>query len=183
MTAYDAVVLAGGRARRLGGVDKPGLVVGGRALLDRVLDAVADAASTVVVGPARPTTRPVRWALEEPPGGGPAAALAAGLPLGRAPWVAVLAADLPLLRAGDVQLLRERAAGGDGAVLLDGDGRPQWLAGVWRRSALSRLELAPGGSVGRALASLAPAGVSTAAAPVWLDCDTPADVVRAEGLL
>ncbi|MYS16776.1 NTP transferase domain-containing protein, partial [Streptomyces sp. SID4982] len=32
---YDAVVLAGGGARRLGGADKPGVQVGGRALLDR----------------------------------------------------------------------------------------------------------------------------------------------------
>ncbi|MGW4109093.1 NTP transferase domain-containing protein, partial [Streptomyces sp. NPDC004976] len=36
---YDAVVLAGGAARRLGGADKPGVRVGGRALLDRVLAA------------------------------------------------------------------------------------------------------------------------------------------------
>ena len=41
--AYDAVVLAGGAARRLGGADKPGVRVGGRALLDRVLTACADA--------------------------------------------------------------------------------------------------------------------------------------------
>ncbi|WP_198601894.1 NTP transferase domain-containing protein, partial [Streptomyces sp. MH60] len=38
---YDAVVLAGGAARRLGGADKPGLRVGARALLDRVLAACA----------------------------------------------------------------------------------------------------------------------------------------------
>ncbi|NEC15321.1 NTP transferase domain-containing protein, partial [Streptomyces sp. SID8014] len=41
--AFDAVVLAGGGARRLGGVDKPGLRVGGRALVDRVLAACAAA--------------------------------------------------------------------------------------------------------------------------------------------
>jgi ATP-binding cassette subfamily F protein uup len=33
---FDAIVLAGGAARRLGGADKPGLIVGGRTLLDRV---------------------------------------------------------------------------------------------------------------------------------------------------
>ncbi|MEV6939475.1 NTP transferase domain-containing protein, partial [Streptomyces sp. NPDC051132] len=76
---YDAVVLAGGAARRLGGADKPGVRVGGRALLDRVLAACADARTTVVVATPRPTVRPVRWAREEPPGGGPVAALAAGL--------------------------------------------------------------------------------------------------------
>ncbi|MFF1746700.1 NTP transferase domain-containing protein, partial [Streptomyces mirabilis] len=56
---YDAVVLAGGAARRLGGADKPGLRVGGRPLLDRVLAACATAATTVVVAAPRETARPV----------------------------------------------------------------------------------------------------------------------------
>ncbi|HMA46864.1 MAG TPA: NTP transferase domain-containing protein, partial [Frankiaceae bacterium] len=129
---YDAVVLAGGRARRLGGADKPALEVGGRPLLDRVLGAVADAARLVVVGPCRPTARAVRWAREEPPGGGPAAALAAGLPLVTAEVVAVLAADLPFLSAELVAALRRSAAGADGALLVDPGGRDQVLAGVWR---------------------------------------------------
>ncbi|MFE9042808.1 DUF6457 domain-containing protein [Streptomyces sp. NPDC007818] len=77
-TAYDAVVLAGGAARRLGGVDKPGVRVGGRALLDRVLAACAGAGRTVVVGDPRPTVRPVRWTREQPSGTGPVAALDAG---------------------------------------------------------------------------------------------------------
>ncbi|WP_165840672.1 NTP transferase domain-containing protein, partial [Streptomyces scopuliridis] len=62
MTAYDAIVLAGGAAKRLGGADKPGVRVGGRSLLDRVLAACEGAARTVVVGGRRPTARPVRWA-------------------------------------------------------------------------------------------------------------------------
>ncbi|MEU2654288.1 DUF6457 domain-containing protein [Streptomyces sp. NPDC007325] len=77
-TAFDAVVLAGGAARRLGGVDKPGVRVGGRALLDRVLAACAGAGRTVVVGDPRPTVRPVRWTREQPAGTGPVAALDAG---------------------------------------------------------------------------------------------------------
>src|SRR3954451_21606618 len=89
---YDAVVLAGGSGRRLGGVDKPALRVGSTSLLDRVLGAVPDASSVVVVGPSRATSRPVTWVREDPPGGGPVAALAAGLPLMTAPFVAVLAA-------------------------------------------------------------------------------------------
>ncbi|MFF2775034.1 DUF6457 domain-containing protein [Streptomyces sp. NPDC058052] len=77
-TAYDAVVLAGGAARRLGGVDKPAVRVGGRALLDRVLAACAGARLTVVVGDPRPTVRPVRWTREQRAGTGPVAALDAG---------------------------------------------------------------------------------------------------------
>src|SRR3954451_22611863 len=97
---YDAVVHPGGRGGPLGGVDKPALRVGSTSLLDRVLAAVRDASSVVVVGPLRATELPVAWVREEPPGGGPVAALAAGLPLVTAPLVAVLAADLPFLDAG-----------------------------------------------------------------------------------
>ncbi|MFB7377255.1 NTP transferase domain-containing protein, partial [Kitasatospora purpeofusca] len=58
MTPYDVIVPAGGAARRLGGADKPALTVGETTLLDRVLAACAGAGTTVVVGPARPATRP-----------------------------------------------------------------------------------------------------------------------------
>lgn len=110
---YDAVVLAGGAARRLGGQDKPGVRVGGRTLLDRVLAACADATRTVVVAGPRPTARPVEWAREDPPGGGPLAALDAGLRHTAAPYVLVLSADLPFLEEKTVRRLLDtlRAAG------------------------------------------------------------------------
>jgi molybdopterin-guanine dinucleotide biosynthesis protein A len=183
---YDAVVLAGGAARRLGGVDKPALEVAGTRLLDRVLAAVDDAAQVVVVGPERPTARAVRWTREQPAGGGPAAALGAGLRLVCADTVVVLAADLPLLDADVVRALRVAAAGHDGAVLVDDAGHEQVLAGCWvtasLRSAAARAGELAGASVVRLLAGLDRALVQPAA-PVWLDCDTPDDVRRAEELL
>ncbi|MFF4555199.1 NTP transferase domain-containing protein [Streptomyces sp. NPDC001422] len=115
--AYDAVVLAGGSARRLGGADKPGVRVGGRALLDRVLAACADAAVTVVVAEPRATARPVRWAREDPPGGGPVAALDAGLRHTTAPYVVVLSADLPFLDEKTVRRLLDALAGADAATV------------------------------------------------------------------
>ncbi|WP_026252745.1 NTP transferase domain-containing protein [Streptomyces sp. PsTaAH-124] len=132
--------MAGGAARRLGGVDKPGVRVGGRALLDRVLDACADATVTVVVADPRPTARPVRWAREEPPGGGPLAALAAGLSRTTADLVVVLSADLPFLRPDTVRRLLAalRAGRADGALLTDADGRDQPLVAAYRASALRR---------------------------------------------
>ncbi|WUD74354.1 molybdenum cofactor guanylyltransferase [Streptomyces sp. NBC_00510] len=136
---YDAVVLAGGAARRLGGADKPGLAVAGRALIDRVLDACAGAATTVVVGPRRPTVRPVAWAREEPPGGGPLPALSAGLREVTADVVLVLAADLPFLSRTTVGALLAALRGGqgeDGVVLTDPDGRDQTLAAAYRTEAL-----------------------------------------------
>ena len=138
--AYDAVVLAGGAARRLGGADKPGVRVGGRALLDRVLAACADARTTVVVADERPTARTVLWAREDPPGGGPLAALGAGLHRTTAEDVVVLSADLPFLAADTVRhlLTALRASGADGALLTDADGRDQPLVAAYRASALHR---------------------------------------------
>ncbi|CAM5575791.1 Molybdenum cofactor guanylyltransferase [Streptomyces alboniger] len=138
--AYDVVVLAGGGAARLGGADKPGVRVGGRALLDRVLSACSGAGTTVVVAEPRPTYRPVVWAREEPPGGGPLAALDAGLRCTAAEYVVVLSADLPFLGERTVRqllaALREGEA--DGAVLVDADGREQPLVAAYRSGSLRR---------------------------------------------
>ena len=111
--AFDAVVLAGGRGTRLGGTDKPGLIVGGQTLLGAVVSAVTSAGADriVVVGPerqpgdlARARGR-VRYAREDPPGRGPVAALACGLDQVSAPLVVLLAADLPFLRPAHVTRL------------------------------------------------------------------------------
>jgi molybdopterin-guanine dinucleotide biosynthesis protein A len=140
---FDAVVLAGGLARRLDGADKPALEIGGVTLLDRVLRACAGAREIVCVGPRRDTRRPVRWTREDPPGSGPVAALAAGLaaaaadPGEAARYVVVLAADLPFLDAEIVHSLWTAAVGHDGAVLVDGQGRDQWLAACHGRDRLA----------------------------------------------
>ena len=180
--SYDAVVLAGGAARRLGGVDKPALVVGAVSMLDRVLAAVADAALTVVVGPERPTARPVAWVREDPPGGGPVAALAAALPSVLSATVAVLAADLPFLDGAAVAQLRAAVGGAAGALLVDGDGRDQLLVGVWRTAALrAAMPAEPAGArLGTVLGRLSVVRVVPDGQP-WFDCDTEADLTTARG--
>ncbi|MFK8912770.1 molybdenum cofactor guanylyltransferase, partial [Streptomyces sp. YS-3] len=139
-TPYDAIVLAGGAARRLGGADKPGVLVGGRALLDRVLAACAGAGTTVVVGEPRTTTRPVRWTREEPAGGGPLAALDAGLRQTTAPLVLALSADLPFLGAPTVTALLDAlvAGGHEGVLCVDDGGREQPLVAAYRAEPLRR---------------------------------------------
>ncbi|MGD3105366.1 NTP transferase domain-containing protein [Streptomyces sp. YGL11-2] len=191
-TVHDAIVLAGGAARRLGGADKPALSVGGRPLLDRVLAACPDAAVTVVVGPGRPTVRAVVHALEDPPGGGPLAALDAGLRHTTAPTVLVLSADLPFLTAATVRdLLRAATAHGaaprDGALLCDAEGRDQPLvaaygaAPVRRRLDLLRAEhgTLAGLPVRRLTSALALARVQDATSTASFDCDTWEDISAA----
>ncbi|MEU0664644.1 NTP transferase domain-containing protein [Streptomyces lavendulocolor] len=140
MTPFDVVVLAGGAARRLGGVDKPGVSIGGRTLLDRVLGACPDAGRAVVVGGRRATARPVVWAREEPPGGGPLAALAAGVRHVEADTVVVLGGDLPFLRDGGVRQLADALTAGDaeGVLSVDADGRDQPLVAAYRTEPLRR---------------------------------------------
>ncbi|MGW2589217.1 NTP transferase domain-containing protein [Streptomyces sp. NPDC001515] len=188
MTAFDAIVLAGGAAKRLGGADKPGVRVGGRALLDRVLGACAGAGTTVVVGDRRPTGRTVIWTREEPRGGGPLAALGAGVRHTTAERVLVLSADLPFLGPDTVRALVEAAgrAEAEGAVCADADGRDQPLVAVYRAEPLRR-ELAlvateHGGLAGLPLRLLTRELrlVRVAAAPLAsFDCDTWEDIASA----
>lgn len=187
-TGFAAVVLAGGRARRLGGVDKVLLPVSGRSLLDRTLDAVAGARPVVVVGPRRDVDAPVRWTREDPPGSGPLAGVCAGLlqiPQDTA-LLAVLAADHPHLTSATVDRLRAavvaapRAAG---AVLVDEAGRRQWLLGVWRPERLRAAmpEQVRDRPVRALLAGLDPVVVDACGAESS-DVDTPDDLDRAREL-
>jgi len=81
--AFDAIVLAGGRGSRLvdvvEGTVKPEVLVGGIALVDYALAAVAGARRVVLVAPPQVARPGVVTVLEDPPDGGPVAGLAAGL--------------------------------------------------------------------------------------------------------
>lgn len=188
-------MLAGGAARRLGGVLKPALPLGGRPLVTRVLDAAAAASLRVVVGPpALASLLPagVRLVQERPPGGGPVAGLAAGVRLvpPGVRRVAVLSADLPFLTPAVLAELEAALAdGGDVAVLLDDSDRPQWLCSMWRREALdTRLAAWPDARGVRVRDLVGELTVHRVAVdglgpPPWFDCDTEEDVRRAEEML
>ncbi|MFC4049587.1 molybdenum cofactor guanylyltransferase [Actinomadura syzygii] len=182
---FDAVVLAGGRARRFG-ADKPAASVGGRTLVEWAAAAAGGASRLVVVGPPRNVLPGAVLVREDPPGAGPVPALRAGLAEVRSPWLALLAADLPFLRPGHVARLLDAAAGRAGAVLVDGAGREQWLAGCWDAAALREALGAYGGASLRGLLGpLGPAHVALPAEPrpAWYDCDTPDDLAAARRLL
>jgi molybdopterin-guanine dinucleotide biosynthesis protein A len=187
--SFDAVILAGGAGRRLGGVDKALIVVDEVTLLDRALSACTAAGRTVVVGPRRAGgADSVYWCREDPPGGGPVAGLAAGLLEVSAEIVVVLAVDQPWI-AGAVAPLRVQLAAAnraqpdaiDAAVLVDADGRRNYLAAAWRRvallNALLALDQLAGASMRSVYASARCVEVSDTAG--WgRDIDTPDDLAR-----
>ena len=136
MDDFDAIVLAGGTARRLGGSPKHAIVVDGQTLLARTLAAVTAASRTVVVGdesltPLVPGAIVVR---EDPPLAGPAAGIGAALPHVTAARVIVLACDHPWVADAVEPLLEAPAA--DGAIAVDADGRRHNLTFVARTGAL-----------------------------------------------
>jgi molybdopterin-guanine dinucleotide biosynthesis protein A len=189
--SYDVVVLAGGGARRLGGVDKTQLPVGGRSMLDRVLAAAGGAHQVIVVGPERPTAarQPVLWTLEEPAGGGPLAGLAAALELDEctSPVVVALAADMPLVSRRLVERLVASTAqpATDAVALTDAEGQVQPLAAAYRRDALVSVlnEIGDPQNLGfRPLLSRLRIDIVTDARAAT-DCDTPEDLRRLENMM
>ena len=138
--SFDAIVLAGGKGSRLGGVDKAELKVGGVRLLDRVLEAANGARTTVVVGP---VTAPegVTVTREDPPGTGPAAGIVAGRAAVSEPaeWTRLLACARPGAPPAVhhlLDILDSEYATADAYCLAREPGKPEWLFGIYRTSAL-----------------------------------------------
>jgi molybdopterin-guanine dinucleotide biosynthesis protein A/uridine kinase len=178
-----AVVLAGGASRRFV-PDKLAELVDGKSLLDRALTSLPEQVTTVViVGGVRQVARPVIFTSEEPAGGGPAAALAAGLrraleEAGDA--IVTLPGDAPLAGQGAGLLIsRLQEPGVEAVVGVDASGQEQPLQLALRPGAARALVAAagPSGASGvsarRLLDALRPGLVSQQLAPVELwDVDT-----------
>lgn len=118
MTSPHLVIIAGGAGERLGGVRKADLRVGGRRLIDRVMDAVSERQYPLMIsiGPAGRHSVNVAGAVAVPdlpsPVGGPLAGLAAAVAnlqergIGTGLLVSVTV-DTPFLPADFVAILRQ----------------------------------------------------------------------------
>jgi GTP:adenosylcobinamide-phosphate guanylyltransferase len=129
----------------------------------------------------------VTWAHEDPPGGGPVAALDAGLRHTTAEHVVVLSADLPFLEEHTVGRLLStlRTSGADGVLLTDPEGRDQPLVAAYDalrlREALALLtdrhDRLAGLPLRRLVAELNLTRISDPVAS--FDCDTWDDIATA----
>lgn len=182
---YDAVIVAGGRATRLAGSNKPEWVHDGHRLLDDALAAAGGARRIVVVGDVEVPDH-VLLTREDPPFGGPVAGVAAGLallaqttPNPRPAWVLLLASDLPHAERAVHRFLDVDPGDHDGILLVDGNDRPQWLIGCYRRAALTAGLARPNrpNSLYGLLEPLDLLAVPTSA-ELTADVDTTADAAR-----
>lgn len=129
-----ALVLAGGRATRLGGVDKRELVVDGATIFTRQCAVLAPRVREIIVS--TPHAVPGhRTVIDVVAGAGPLAGIAAGLAAATTPWVLVLAGDMPHVSAALLDRLLEAAVADVDAVGITIGGLPEPLVCVLRVAA------------------------------------------------
>lgn len=182
-----AIVLTGGQGRRLGNVAKDQIILDGKSLLHRTLAAIPATAQLVVVGPRSQehmVKQPISYTREDPPGGGPAAGLAAGvhyLELQQMPgtWGVVLAVDQPGVTTATIERLQQAAySSGRSAVLVSRHQR-QYTIAVFRSDDLATAAARRPTWHGKSLKSLL-SEVELQEVPALnqetRDIDTPADL-------
>jgi molybdopterin-guanine dinucleotide biosynthesis protein A len=172
-----AAIVAGGAARRMGGVVKPLLEVDGRPILDRQVDALrAAGASAIALAVSDPPPAPLLAAAgrlglvlvhDAAPGQGPLAGLEAALAWSPAPGLICLAGDGPWPAVALLATLRDRIGAVDAVVPRPG-GAIEPLVAAYRTScrAIVEARLRAGLLRARELpAALVAAGLAVA----WID--------------
>ncbi len=182
----DSIVVVGGKARRLGGLDKAMLPLGtgGKSLLQGVIDACPG--KVIAVGPHREVSGNVEWIADEVADGGPAVGLWSALPRINSEYVFITAADQRV--TADIVLdLCQSAVCHDGAWVIHADGTGQPLCAVIKVEVLKRL-LEPTRGVNqsplRLMSTCDMVGVSVKNGEI-VDVDTWGDVAamaRSEGV-
>jgi molybdopterin-guanine dinucleotide biosynthesis protein A len=156
-------------------VDKTAAAFGRGTVLDHLLDDLPAEWPVVTVGPERSTRRVTRWTREAPPGGGPVAAVAAGLALVHTDLVVLLAGDMPFAARTGARLVAalDDDPAVDAVVATDPDGRPNPLLAAYRTAALrDAVPAPPVNAAARSLLAVTHSRLPVAAADA-LDVDTP----------
>ncbi|SRR5579883_425107 len=142
MEAVTPIVLAGGAGTRLGGVNKALVEIGGRPVVDRLLDALRPLADDIVLVnndgslAGIPGTRIVP---DAEPGAGPLMGLYSGLRAVRTPLALAVACDMPFVSTALCRGLVALAADHDAVVPVLGE-QPEPLHAVYRVTCVAAIE-------------------------------------------
>ena len=128
-----AAILAGGAARRMGGIDKSGVTIRGRSVLARTLDVLRPNCDPIaLIGRLEAPTSLI--ALPDPVAGreGPLAGILAALDWSPEPWIMIVPCDTPFLPADLVPRLLAARADVD-LVRTESLGHDHPTVALWRR--------------------------------------------------
>jgi len=197
-TRVLGVILAGGRARRLGGGDKALVEVGGRAMLDHVIAALAPQVGNLVLNANDDPARFAQWGLpvvaDELPDLGPLGGLLAGMRHAQAHLPAVryilsVPADAPFLPPNLRCRLGGPMRGGDATITVaQSGGRLHHVVALWPVRLEAALNDALARGVRRVEAFAAAHGVQVVDWPLagydpFMNVNTPADLAYAHKIL
>ncbi|MFK7604221.1 molybdenum cofactor guanylyltransferase [Deinococcus sp. SM5_A1] len=144
---FTAAITAGGHSSRFG-ADKALALLGGQPLLRHVAASLQGCPTRLLIAPAGKYVLD-GWAVipDTRPGEGPLAGLEAALRHTTTGWLAFTGVDLPALTPDFwATLAQARTPDALSVLPLDAEGRPQPLAGLYRRELLERVtELLDGG--------------------------------------
>jgi molybdopterin-guanine dinucleotide biosynthesis protein A len=190
------VLLAGGRAERLGGIPKGLLLLDGEPIAARSLALFRTLFAEVLLVTSAPAGYAALGAAvgavtipDLLPGRGAPGGLHAALSAARSGWVFAAACDMPFLAEAPIRLLAAEREG-VAAVLVRAGGRLEPLHALWSRACLAPLERLLAGGAPRpslhALASAVPARVvdeaifrtADPAGRVLTNVNTPEDAAR-----
>jgi molybdenum cofactor guanylyltransferase len=138
MISWTAAILAGGRARRLGGIDKSALVVGARSILDRQLSLMHGLTSHLLIvtnDRSRVQVVDVPVVVDRIGGAGALGGLYTALVEAPTEQVLIIGCDMPFLTAPFLRYLAERGRDADVVVPRNSYGRHPLCASYVRRTA------------------------------------------------
>jgi len=121
------VILAGGRATRMGGVDKGLVQIGGRPMIAWVVDTLRSQVADVLINANRNHESYRDFGCDVVDDGdsefrGPLAGMASGMRAARTPYIAVVPCDSPLLHGRLVQRLHDAALTSGAPIAAAHDG-------------------------------------------------------------
>ena len=151
----SAIVLAGGRGRRMGTVEKALLEFEGKTIIERLLENLFRVVDEVIISfrdkkqeeKFRPvlekfSAREIRFCFDTLEDAGPLEGIRAGLLESRAEYSFVCAGDMPFVNSRVVDLLFEKANGHDAALPKSEDGKFEPLHAVYSKKMISEIEKA-----------------------------------------
>jgi molybdopterin-guanine dinucleotide biosynthesis protein A len=134
MVSVSALILAGGKATRLGGVAKHELVIEGRTIFERQIEVLAPRVAEILVATPHDMAG-YRCVRDRVPDIGPLAGIAAGLAAMHTPWLLVVAGDMPHLTGEVIDEILGAATEADDAVGVRVGGLPEPLVCLLHESA------------------------------------------------